>query len=175
MLKWGRSLCAELTLIVLIVLLLNNCLRLHLRIKELLLLLWILALYKSLILARGSLWRPLEGLSVWRNHSLIARMIRNILILVPKVHLIRLHIRIRLVVLRCITTTIWTLILRRSLLTIRNHLRMLISHGQSKIMVRRDINSTLNSFWRWGHHHHVSYHSSRKLLLMNVSCIYLTA
>lgn len=47
MLKWRRSLCAELALIVLIVLLLSNNLRLHLRVEELLLLLWILALGKG--------------------------------------------------------------------------------------------------------------------------------
>ena len=41
-------------------------------------------------------------------------------------------------------------------------------------MIRRNINSTLNSFRRWRHHSHISTNSSIKLLLMKISCIYLT-
>jgi hypothetical protein len=172
LLKW-RSLCSKLTLIVLIILLLNCPLRLHLMIEELLLL-WILALNKRLILARGSLRRPLESLSMGRNHCLITRVIGNILILVAEVHLVWLHVWVHLIVLRSIssTTTTWTLILRRSLLTIPMHLRILsASHGQSKVVIRGHINATLYPLRRWRHHSHVSAHSSRKLLLLEVSCI----
>jgi hypothetical protein len=172
LLKW-RSLCRKLTLIVLIILLLNCPLRLHLMIEELLLL-WILALNKRLILARGSLIRPLESLSMGRNHCLITRVIGNILILVAEVHLVWLHVWKHLIVLRSISTTAttWTMILRRSLLTISMHLRILsASHGQSKVMIRGHINATLYALRRWRHHSHVSTHSSRKLLLMNISCI----
>jgi hypothetical protein len=85
---------------------------------EELLLLWILGMNVRLILARRSLKRLLETLSMRHIHCLITRVIWNILILVAEVHLVRQHIGLHLVVLRSVSTTIWTLILNWSLLTI---------------------------------------------------------
>jgi hypothetical protein len=85
---------------------------------EELLLLWILGMNVRLILARRSLKRLLETLSMRHIHYLITRVIWNILILVAEVHLVRQHIGLHLVVLRSVSTTIWTLILNWSLLTI---------------------------------------------------------
>lgn len=85
---------------------------------EELLLLWILGMNVWLILARRSLKRLLETLSMRHIHYLITRVIWNILVLVAEVHLVRHHIGLHLIVLRSVSTTIWTLILNWSLVTI---------------------------------------------------------
>lgn len=73
---------------------------------EELLLMWILGMNVRLILARRSLKRLLETLSMRHIHYLITRVIWNILVLVAEVHLVRQHIGLHLVVLRSVSTTI---------------------------------------------------------------------